>query len=391
MSRFGIFLLIGSLVLILILLGFLRRLPNSSAHKPAAETARVALGGGGAAVQPGTTGAGSGAAASAKATTADEQARAALVENVRQALAVLNDPANPNKAQALAALRDALRAAEPTVAIGAIRQFLATGEDAKTGQGFKVGSGGTLEETPSLRTFLMDQLGTVARGIGSQEAAAEARTTLATHGSADEWAVAMRNLGWTDPEGSRAVLAGKARELLNDPNWKQSPTGGYLEAFDSIPYSGDASLVAELVPLATTRSGTQQAALVALQRLSALAPGQMAAYLNDTPGVLADKPGLRADYMGSLDLTQPGQLNQAETYLSRSDVADTEKTKFLERLGTPAQFVSNNLLTPSHAATMDLADHRAMANTQASAWLTANKYPQLQTALQALVEQTKEP
>ena len=65
-----------------------------------------------------------------------------------------------------------------------------------------------------MRTFMMDELGTICQDAGTTDAAEEARATLETKGSADEWAVAMRNLAQADPDGSKSFLAAKARELI---------------------------------------------------------------------------------------------------------------------------------------------------------------------------------
>ena len=92
--------------------------------------------------------------------------------------------------------------------------------------------------------------------------------------------------------------------------------------------------------------------------------------------------------MGSLDLSQPDQLAQAETYLARTDVSEAEKDKFLGRLGVPAGFVSETLLTPETITQMPIADHRALVNQTAATWLASGKYPALQGSLQQLITRT---
>ena len=119
-----------------------------------------------------------------------------------------------------------------------------------------------------------------------------------------------------------------------------------------------------------------------------MAPEQVAAYLNANPGLLADAPLRRADYMGSLDLSQPDQLAQAETYLDRPDVSEAEKDKFLARLGVPAGFVSDTLLTPETISQGSILDRRALVNQTATGWLASGKFPVLQGALQSLVTNT---
>jgi hypothetical protein len=369
LSRLAIFLLVGALALVLGLLGVAKKLPRA---KPARK-------------------AGASAAAATSKKPAQPVVQGPTGEELRRsidaALAVLRDPNNPNKAQALAALRAALAGADPKVAIAAIREFLKTSQDAKTGMRFKVGEGGILTESPSFRTFLMDQLGSLSQEAQTADAAEVARDTLNAMTSADEWAVAMRNLAWADPAGSKPYLAEKVREMLNNAAWQQNPSGGYLEAFDVAAYAGDASLTPDLAHLAATPSPLRQAAQVALERLSATAPAAMSAYLNDNPAVLSDLPMLRADYMGNVDLSDPAQDAEAQAYLSRTDVSDAEKQKFLGRLAMPAAFVSYTLLTPPEPTT-PLVQHEAVVNSAAASWLASGSYPALTSQLQTLIQRT---
>ena len=106
-----------------------------------------------------------------------------------------------------------------------------------------------------MRTFLMDELGTISQEAGTTDAAEVARATLDTKGSADEWAMAMRNLAWADPDGSKSLLAAKARELIEYAPWQAAPSGGYLEAFDAAAYAGDPSIINDLAPLSSHELG----------------------------------------------------------------------------------------------------------------------------------------
>jgi hypothetical protein len=378
LSRFGIIFLVVSLVAVLGLLGVLSYVESLRKPSPAAEPERT---------QPASHVSKPVSKAVPAARTPSPQESLEAV--IAQALAALRNASIADKPAALEALRKALQSADPKVAMAAIRDFLKTGQDAPTGLGFKVGEGGELAEAPTLRTFLMDQLGMISRDAGTQDAAVEARATLDGQIVPDEWAVAMRNLAWEDPVDSKTYLAGKVRELLQSTQFQQNPTGGYLEAFDVAAYVGDASLIGDLAPLAQTPSKVQQAALVALERLSAMSPDAVASYLNANPNVLADRPMLRADYMGNMNLDDPAQDAQAQAYLQRTDVSEAEKEKFLARLAIPAGFVSNNLLTPPNIAPMTLDEHAAMVNRAATSWLASGSFPSLTAPLQALVTQTK--
>lgn len=380
LSRFGIVLLTGGALIVLGLLVFLNHLP---AVHPKAERQGVHSS---AQVAPESE-----AGLKTQAQSSASNAAADLALTIEHALAVLNDPTIADKSVALKALREALARTDPAAGIQAVKKFLAGGQDVKTGERFKVGPGGVLQSAPTMRTLLMDQLGSWSNQIHTADAADVARQVLETKGSADEWAVSLRNLAWNDPEGSKGLLGAKARDLITYKPWQQAPTAGYMEAFDSAAYSGDPTLLDVLAPLTKDPSAVRQPALVATDRLSAMAPRAVADYLNAHPDLLSDRPLMRADYMGKVDLSDDAQRADAEAYLQRTDVTLPEKTKFLERLGVPAGFVSNNLLTPPQPPAMPLIERRALVNQTAASWLQSGQYPTLQAPLQTLIEDTQPP
>ena len=392
LRRLAVFLVLGALALTFGGYWLLRRLPKPSVT-PAPPT--VAKGSGASSGNQAAPVALSTATAMAVARGPLPAAARELRRTIEQALAVLRDPAIRDKHPALAALREALERAgrdpaESAAAIAAVRDFLAGGEDAATGERFHVSQGGVLSEAPTLRTLLMDQLGSLARTAGTDDARQVANETLARKDSADEWAVALRNLAWADPDGSRALLADKTREMLAYEPWRAAPSGGFMEAFDAAAYSRDPTLMGDFARLSADATPLRRAALVAADRLSAEVPLAVADYLNANPGVLGDRPMLRADFLGKLDLADPAQRAAAETYLDRADVAATEKTKFLGRLEQPAYFASDSLLTnPQPAASATGPAHRATVNTVAGQWLAGDRFPTLQAPLSELVENTR--
>ena len=279
----------------------------------------------------------------------------------------------------LEALKRTLLAADPALATAAIRDFLATGRDARTGLDFALRPGGDLA-APTLRVLLMDVLGRIAKRDGTDAAAKVARETLEKKDSADEWAIALRNVAWAEPKAT-AYLAAKAREMLAHAPWRAAPTSGMLEAFDVIVFTKDASLTADLASAQSDpNEQLRHAADVALDRLAAASPLDVMSYLNAHPTTLAERPMLRADYFAKADLTQPGQKTALEFYLGRPDIADAEKTKLLKALATPATFVSENLLTVPPPEPDDAArEHAILAATHE--WLTGKRFPALETQL----------
>ena len=279
----------------------------------------------------------------------------------------------------LEALKRTLFAADPALATAAIRDFLATGRDARTSLDFALRPGGELA-APTLRVLLMDVLGRIAKRDGSTAAAQLARATLEKKDSADEWAIALRNVAWHEPAAT-AYLAAKAREMLAFAPWRAAPTSGMLEAFDVIVFTKDASFTADLAGAQSDpNEQLRHAADVALDRLAAASPLDVMSYLNAHPTTLAERPMLRADYFAKADLAQPGQKTALEFYLGRPDIADAEKTKLLKALATPATFVSENLLTAPPPEPDDAArEHAILAATHE--WLTGKRFPALETQL----------
>ena len=390
MSRLAAFLILGALALTLGGYWMLRRLPKAPSEPTPAPAAAHPAAGSGAPV--GTAGPSTGTGSRSPSLSA---AALDLLRTFDQALAVLRDPAVKDKRPALAALREALdragrNPADAAVAIAAVREFLARGEDAPTGERFHVSQGGALSEAPTVRTLLMDRLGSLARTAGTDDARQVANETFGSKGSADEWALALRNVAWADPDGSRALLADKTREMLAYGPWRATPSGGFMEAFDAAAYSRDATLMGDFARLAAEATPLRQAALVGADRLTAEAPLAVANYLNDNPNVLADRPLVRADYLGKLDLADPAQRAAAEAYLDRTDVDTAEKVKFLGRLEQPAYFASDSLLTaPQPGVNATGLAHRETVNTVAGQWLTGNRFPVLQAPLTELVENTR--
>lgn len=283
----------------------------------------------------------------------------------------------------LAALKAQLLAADPAEAITAIRGFLRSGRDAGTGQEFAVGAGGNLRGTPTLRLLLLDALGQIARKARSGEAAQVAREILAEKTSPDEWALALRNLAWTEPR-AKPFLADKMREMLRHETWWAAPSAGMLEALDVVVFAKDASFLPDLADARTANRELSHAADIALDRLADAAPLDVLTYLNTHPALLNDRPFLRADYFAKADLSQPAQRAQIEIYLGRPDISVAEKGKLLKALTAPASFVGDTLVA-SPAPPDDGAARRAGLVQAVGEWLTRDRFPTLREPLGEVV------
>ena len=285
----------------------------------------------------------------------------------------------------LDAFRRALLAADPAQAITAIVKFLATGQDALTSESFALGKGGELGGAPTLRVLLLDILGRICKTTEGPEAAAVSRALLEKKTSADEWAVALRNVAWGTP-GDRAFLAAKSREMLHYQPWRQQPSGGFLEAFDVIVFSRDATFVTDLAEIVRGDDKTlQRGAGMALDRLAEMAPLDVMNFLNTNRAELADKPFLRADYFSKADLSQPAQRAALEAYLSRTDVDAREKGKLLAVLASPGSFAGDTLVTDPPPEE-DPPQRSAGLKQAVGEWLKTNRFPELNPSLQQLQE-----
>lgn len=231
-------------------------------------------------------------------------------------------------------------------AIAAIMEFLKTGADAPTGKGFVIGAGGVLEESTTLRVYLMDWLGRLCRETGTAEASEAARQVLSGFGSADEWAISMRNVAWSDPD-SGAFLEERVNAMLHHPQWRDHPSTGMLEAFDVMVHTGSMDAVPELGRLISLpESALGRASGVALDRLATAHPLELTSLMNRQPELLSATPMARADLFAHADPGVPEQRRQLENYLLRPDVDAPEREKFFSSLIQTGQFVSHNLITP---------------------------------------------
>lgn len=273
-------------------------------------------------------------------------------------------------------LRRQLLDAVPADAMAAITSFLATGQDARTGEIFELAKGGELGGAPTMRVMLLDLFGRICRGTGSDEAEVVARLLLERKTSADEWAVALRNIAWSAP-GDRAYLAGKMRDMLGYQPWRQQPAAGFLEAFDIIVFTRDVTFVTDLATMVQSEDeALKRAAAVALDRFSDMAPLDVMTYLNEHPAEFADRPFLRADYYSKADLSQGAQRAAVEAYLGRPDVSMAEKDKLLSVFASPGSFVGDTLVTqppPEEGSSQRLAALQKAVDE----WLKANRFPSL--------------
>ncbi|HEY5233897.1 MAG TPA: hypothetical protein VIK35_10235 [Verrucomicrobiae bacterium] len=286
--------------------------------------------------------------------------------------------------QLLAELRAELAAMPTNEAVAAIKQFLDSKADASTHLGFKVAKKGLLDEAPTLRTFLLDEL---AR-IDPAAAADYSKMILASKDSPDEWAVALRNLAWGDTSADgRTLLEQKTTEMLQYEPWQQNPSTGFLEAFDAAVYVGGTGLMPVLTDLVRKQDNpaVAHASFLALDRLVINNPTTMLAALLADPDSMQGRETTRADYFARADVRDPQQKQVLENYLLNPKTTPAEIDAFAGIFPNANYMISPNLLTQSQTPGRDVLVNRDTESLRAvQGWITDPRFAQLLPSLQKM-------
>lgn len=304
----------------------------------------------------------------------------------------LDDDTRKARARSLLGrLRDELHRAPADAAAAAIIQFLDSGADSATGLGFSLAGGGVLNDAPSLRTALLDMLGQ----LDPNGSVSYARKIFDVSHVADEWALAMRNMGWQNQEGSlNAELRARMGQLLDNQSWLANPSQGFLEAFDVAVHLGGLEDLANMASVMHLQSangqpvenGTTHAAYVALDRIVTRNPAESLTAMANDPQILAWAPEHRGALMARADVTQPAQRSAIEAYLgtlgARPQELDTFTSLFPNRNG----LLGNALIsTPREEPGFEqlLAQDRA-ALAAVQQWLQSGRFGALETNLRTI-------
>ena len=265
-------------------------------------------------------------------------------------------------------MQEELRALPADQAVARIQAFLDSGKDRKTGLGFAIGAGGTMKEWPTLRTFLVDAL----LAIDAQAAARISRGILSKPGNADEWALALRNLGRVETAAeTRELLIERTQALINNPEWQADPSVGYLNAFDTLVHT-DAT---ESIPLLSgliqkkDRKDLAHAGFLTLDRLVQRNPVDALQRLTANRTLSASRPEMVAQQFARADLRDNSQREIVRKWLLDPSRTPTELQSFAGVYPNNNQFVSHNLLSTSTQPTgAELATHDRAALEIISSW-----------------------
>lgn len=265
-------------------------------------------------------------------------------------------------------LRAWLASLDPEVAAGVVERFLAGGRDLELPFAFTIGDGGALASPPSLRVALLDFIG----ALNPAAAAEISRQVLETPTTADEWAISLRNVGRLSRDAdSLAFLRDKTEELIRHPEWQESPSVGYLNAFDALVHARaveSAPLLSSLVQR-KDRPDLAHAGFLTIDRLTQREPVPMLGRLADDTKLHASRPEMVAQQMARADLRQPDQRDLLRRWLLDPERTAVELQSFAGVFPNANQMVSRNLLTgPDTAQGEDLRHHDLVALQIVEGW-----------------------
>ena len=284
-------------------------------------------------------------------------------------IASLGSERDPEQArQALADLRAELLSRPTDEAVDWIEQALATGTDQQTGLAFAIGSGGAMEGWPTLRTFLLDLM----MEIDPQSAADASRSLLETPTSADEWALALRNVARAgDLAEDAEFLRVKTEELITNPEWQEDPSIGYLNAFDVLVHveaTKSTPLLSDLIQRKDRRD-LAHAGFLTLDRLVQRESIEMMTRLSNDEALQASRPEMVSQQFARADVRDPGQRELLKEWLIDPARTPTELRAFAGVYPNQNKFISNNLLTEEEAIPADdLAAHDRAALQTVTEW-----------------------
>lgn len=271
-------------------------------------------------------------------------------------------------------LRTAWAETDPHVLAETIALLLREGRDAPTGLRFRVGLHGMLEEWPSARVFLLDALAPA----DPDTAADLAREILATTGSPEEYALALRPLARAGlARAPDAELSGCFQTLLARNAWHQSP--GFAESLDLARTIGTPETAAALL----SWSGNAELRSMALHEFAADHPEAFAQALPDAPNLT---PAERASLMARLDPAAPDQASALDHYLADPARTPEETRQFLKlfplRSATTGHRLYSRAPSPYTAESIAASDRAALALTRQ--WLARPDLAGHQDALRTL-------
>jgi hypothetical protein len=283
----------------------------------------------------------------------------------------------------LVRLKSYLLSLPKSVASRLIAEFLNEKTDAGTKLQFSIARNGLLSGAPTLRIYLLDLLAQIDPAAAGQYAI----KILATPDSPDEWAISLRNFARYDTSAAaQGFIQSKIQEMLSNTAWRENPSIGFLEAFDTIVYSHDTGLTPALADLVSDpkNRAVAHAAFLTLDRLIIQDPGAVLSQLQAQPNLMQGHELTRANFFARADIANPDQRSLVESYLLDPNRTPQELNTFAGIFPNENFMLSNNLLTQTETPTgADIAQRDRSAMGVVQTWLSDPRFqsvlPQLQT------------
>lgn len=293
-------------------------------------------------------------------------------------------PTEEEARRSLTELRLKLAAMPKDQAVAFIRDFIAKGGDHNTGLEFAIARDGKLSGWPSFRSFLLDEL----LAIDPAAAAALSREILAKPTTADEWALALRNVAKGEPKEDRDFLLAKTRELIANAAWQADPSIGYLNAFDVLVHVQ----ATEATPLLSSliqnkdRRDLAHAGFLTLDRLVQRQPVDELTRLAADRALQQSRPEMVAQQFARADLRDPAQQALVKAWLLDPARSATELRSFASVYPNNNRFISSNLLTTESAPSgAELAVHDREALALISSWAADPAFSPVKDHLGAMI------
>ena len=301
-------------------------------------------------------------------------------------------PEAANAAQTLRKLQATLAALPKDEALAAIASFLASGKDQPTGLAFEINPDGTLKGWPTLRTFLLDTL----LALDPATAAKMSRDLLATPTptTADEWALALRNVGRAETGAeANAYLRERTEALITYPAWQADPSIGYLNAFDVLVHANATAstpLLSSLIQQKDRRD-LAHAGFLTLDRLVQRQPAVELPLLAADRALQQSRPEMVAQQFARADLRDAAQQALVKSWLQDPARTPTELQAFAGVYPNNNRFISNNLLTTeTRQPGTDLATHDRQVLEIINGWVADPAFQPVAEHLRTMVSRLNE-
>ncbi|WP_045213647.1 hypothetical protein [Desulfonatronovibrio magnus] len=257
----------------------------------------------------------------------------------------LHSAERPEKRQEVLDLTLAwLHSLPPDEAVALIQDLLDSGIDFEINMPFRVGQGGVLRSHPWLRVAALDWLGQL-----SPEAAMDyARIIFEQSGSADEWAVALRNYGRLIDPGTDEYFSKQVQRHISNEKWQAAPTGGFAEGFDALVYNQQYELIPDLIDLSQTTSIHHLLASTVLDNLVQHDREATIPIIAQHSDLFGEQSPQRALLMARADPRSPELRRIIEDYFLDSKITIEEKKVFADLFPHFSGFHAHRLLSTDY-------------------------------------------